>query len=1160
MNRGLALMCGAAIVLGACDGAPIEHEGAHVAEPAQATPSVDSPSSPGIDALGADVLERARAAFFVHDDRFVAGFGTHRAEIERSGESVRVTPIYTDAAAATIARSTETPALRVENARLEAHSPLSIRTESIARGELRLDTRASAPTPRDGRIEIARGVAVERIENTRAGVEQSWRFESAPAGDGDLIVAVATDGMQHFATTESGVHFVDPTSELMVRYGHATFIDARGIATHVPVELDGSRLIIRVDGTVIDEASYPAVLDPVLSPEVAVDTPIVGSRGGNQLDPQIASDGTSYILVFEDQLFGDEDVRAARFNATGALIDSTSFEVAVLSGSRQLRPAVTFNGASYVVAWQDGRSLTDWDIYGTIVSTSGIVATPGGAVLVATGNDEQNPDVDAAGATTLLALHAGDGSDDDVLGIRLDVTAAAIDAGTFVIGGGAGVQDLPKVVAAGSRFLVTFDGDTGAVSGVRVRASGTAIVDTTPIAIATASANGAVAWDGASNFLATWVTFIGSDIGVMGTLIPVSGPTVAVLPVQLSPSVAGRSYFEPSAAHNGSEFLVAYTDATLDAGGNVTSATVGSVRVSNTLGIGSRPDPTSIVGDTAQASVTNLGSTFYVAYVDYTGLGTDIRGTRVNAGTVSTPAGDLLTSGPNNQSGNVIASDGTSYLIAWVDFRNRQIDVWGARMAASGSITGSTFRITDDAGVEVPTGVAWDGTRYVLTYETADNIRGVMVSAGGVVAAPFDIDTDPTAAAQSTIACAPTLGCLVAFTSFDRGAVTPDPDIIARRIDTSSIVPLVGARSTVEGATGTHAQPAVAASNTQFLIAWTDASSMGDSDVRGAPFGVSVGTRRGIGTAAGDQYEPAVASDGTEFLVAFVDERAGGAEPRDIYFQRMSMTGTRTGSNVALATSAEAEVDPAVGFSGSYLVGWTRGGTSVGLEGSRVQTDGTIIDTAPLAITDGTLPSDSLAIAGASGGAWGLAYRAFDALTARIRARVLTDERALGEMCGAASECASGFCVDGVCCENACAGGTSDCNACSVAAGGTSDGMCTPISGCGTDAGADGGAPDGGALDGGAPDGGAPDGGAPDGGAPDGGVTDGGVTDTGTPAVDTGPRVDTGAAGDTSVLPDGGMMPTDGGCGCSVPRTGGSIPGSLALFALVGLALVRRRR
>jgi uncharacterized protein (TIGR03382 family) len=55
--------------------------------------------------------------------------------------------------------------------------------------------------------------------------------------------------------------------------------------------------------------------------------------------------------------------------------------------------------------------------------------------------------------------------------------------------------------------------------------------------------------------------------------------------------------------------------------------------------------------------------------------------------------------------------------------------------------------------------------------------------------------------------------------------------------------------------------------------------------------------------------------------------------------------------------------------------------------------------------------------------------------------------RALAAACAADSECGSGFCVDGVCCNQAC-GGTvlDDCQACSAAAGASANGVCTQLS------------------------------------------------------------------------------------------------------------------
>ncbi len=54
----------------------------------------------------------------------------------------------------------------------------------------------------------------------------------------------------------------------------------------------------------------------------------------------------------------------------------------------------------------------------------------------------------------------------------------------------------------------------------------------------------------------------------------------------------------------------------------------------------------------------------------------------------------------------------------------------------------------------------------------------------------------------------------------------------------------------------------------------------------------------------------------------------------------------------------------------------------------------------------------------------------------------------IGDPCAQPDECASGYCVDLVCCDQACGGGASDdCQACSVTAGAASDGVCGPTDG-----------------------------------------------------------------------------------------------------------------
>ncbi|MGF1468638.1 MAG: hypothetical protein ACFCGT_21140 [Sandaracinaceae bacterium] len=67
-----------------------------------------------------------------------------------------------------------------------------------------------------------------------------------------------------------------------------------------------------------------------------------------------------------------------------------------------------------------------------------------------------------------------------------------------------------------------------------------------------------------------------------------------------------------------------------------------------------------------------------------------------------------------------------------------------------------------------------------------------------------------------------------------------------------------------------------------------------------------------------------------------------------------------------------------------------------------------------------------------------------DAGTARVFG--LADRLARGEACEDDAECASAYCVDGVCCDVACGGGeTDDCQACAFEAGAEADGTCSAL-------------------------------------------------------------------------------------------------------------------
>jgi hypothetical protein len=100
----------------------------------------------------------------------------------------------------------------------------------------------------DGSVVLARDDVQERFRNSDAGLEQTWRFERAPKGRGALSIRVGVTGYPFAAATASGLHFVDPSSGIGLRYGNAIWIDARGVRTKVSARWTRSQIELEIPG------------------------------------------------------------------------------------------------------------------------------------------------------------------------------------------------------------------------------------------------------------------------------------------------------------------------------------------------------------------------------------------------------------------------------------------------------------------------------------------------------------------------------------------------------------------------------------------------------------------------------------------------------------------------------------------------------------------------------------------------------------------------------------------------------------------------------------------------------------------------------------------------------------------------------------------------
>ena len=198
---------------------------------------------------------------------------------------------------------------------------------------------------------------------------------------------------------------------------------------------------------------------------------------------------------------------------------------------------------------------------------------------------------------------------------------------------------------------------------------------------------------------------------------------------------------------------------------------------------------------------------------------------------------------------------------------------------------------------------------------------------------------------------------------------------------------------------------------------------------------------------------PAVASDGSGFLVVWnlpAGELRGGRLGQDGAV--LDGGGFRVGQSTPEPGGGYLQTPSSVLFDGShYRVVWEQG---VGLErrlvGARVTRQGLVeagseSTLAPVRYPQEWMRSMRPGLAGLSGQGRFLVGYEQQAPERRVKLRVVED-LPNGTACTQDAACQSGFCVDGVCCESACGGGsTDDCQACGVAAGGTADGVCGAV-------------------------------------------------------------------------------------------------------------------
>jgi MYXO-CTERM domain-containing protein len=863
----------------------------------------------------------------------------------------------------------------------------------------------------EGVVTIDRGVAEERVRTTAAGVEQSWAFAARP--DGELRVTVAARGAR--AMTRHGDDLVLHVERGAFRYSRATWIDASGRATPIAVTADGGAITMVVPEELLASSSYPALLDPTITPEAPFDAPVAGSNSPNSDDGPAAVRGGSEVLVaWRVTRAGDvtsREIHARRATAAGFVEEAG---VLVHAGLGIVGvPAVAWNGSRYLVTWEVGG-----EIVGARISSAGVLIDTTPIVIASAPGTQRAPAASSDGSDFVVVWQDGRNGADDIYAARVSDAGAVLEPAGIPVSTDALDEGEPAVAFANGDYVVAWDRQ-GTVQAARVTTAGGVPASAQVTNAGAPVDNVELSFDGA-NLLVAWRTVAGGAIGG-AILSPALG---AGAPFAVLASGADRF----GVGFDGENHLVAYQAGSLRGlqvtpGGTLVSA--GGFDIDASEGSGTT------------IAVAFDGTSSFVGYSSG-----DVLGARVSTGGVTTASDLLVSTRANTQTDLSLAVSGVGiHLAAWEDDRGGTSHVFCARFIDE---------VLDDPPIDLGEGTkpaaAWDGSHFVVVFEQAAGLVARRMQQNGTLdGATLPVTNGPAVEREPAIAAGPGGELLVAWIDNRSGG----EDIYAGRLDDGA--PLDGDGVLVSA--GAEIADAIAVGFAgSYLVTWRRAVSGGGQAIEarvvssaGAPTGADPLV---LSPAALSHGAPATASDGSRHLVAF------GYEPAAFSYDLRALLVSASGNIEDTVTLATGGVDTERGgataaFDGNaYLVGWIEApsGESGDLLAASVSEAGDVLSTLTVAASDDDEAMPSFASVGNTSAAIYARLEPSPAgPVARAKWRLITPLGLLGEACGDGPACASGFCVDGVCCNDACDEGINACRACSVAAGATVDGTCITL-------------------------------------------------------------------------------------------------------------------
>ena len=455
-------------------------------------------------------------------------------------------------------------------------------------------------------------------------------------------------------------------------------------------------------------------------------TPICGVAVDKSY-PWAAFDGTNFMVVWQDRRnAGGVDIFGTRVTSTGVVLDALGFAVSAAANEQEF-PVLTTHAGGYLGVWQDRRATKFNDVHGALVSSAAKVT---GSLTISDALNYQVKPYVAEGNKNTLAVWEDlrDGHSYAVYGARISLTGAVLDKAGIPISTTANQQAMAAVGAGTGGYLVVWQDRRSVASspisqvdlfGVRVSSAGV-VLDPAGIQITMAmddQKEPAMAF-GAGQYLVVWQDLRNASKGidVYGARVSAAGNVLDLTGIPISSGAGERS--APAVAFDGKQFLVVWQD-------RRNSGTQYDIYGARVDSAGKVLDPAGIAVSKAAAyqrfpAVAHDGTRFLVVWQDR-GLGNyDIRGARVDGtGKVLDPTGVVLSSAPKHQEYPAVTRGGAgNFMVVWQDRRGADRDIYGTRVTGAGkALDPSGIAIASLPKHQQSPAVSHDGDRYLVTWQ-----------------------------------------------------------------------------------------------------------------------------------------------------------------------------------------------------------------------------------------------------------------------------------------------------------------------------------------------------------------------------------------------------------------------------------------------------------